>query len=123
MKVGIDFWNCITQFPDEYREFARSLMYGGAEVYIISAYGNRQLAKYDSDPEKYKASIESYAIPHSGIELVYFGDDDKKIPEMKYEVIMKLGISLMIDDRPSTIQYLHERGICALQMLKPIKKV
>jgi len=122
MKIGIDFYNVITQYPKQMRELARSFLVAGNEVYIISAYGDRQLKKYDSSPKKYKEFIESYNVPCSGIKLVYFKDDDSLIPKMKYDVIKRLGIELMIDDRPETIKYLHERGICALQMLKPIKK-
>lgn len=121
MKVGLDFWNCISQFPDHYREMARALMACGNEVHVISAYGDRQLAKYENDVDGYRRLIESYQIPCSALHLVYFDLDDKKIPELKWEIIAKYGIDVMIDDNPRIVAYLHERGVMALQQPKPIK--
>ena len=120
MKIGIDYYNCITQYPDRFRELARALMIGGMEVIILSAVGERQLKKH-GDLEAYENEILSYEIPHTKLIIVHF-DDDKAIPQLKHKAIIENGIEVMIDDRPETIAVLHAAGITALQVPKPLKK-
>jgi hypothetical protein len=119
MKIGLDFWNVITQFPDQMKHLAAS-WFEGNEVYIISAVGDRAIKKYGSTIEEYKKHIESFGVANVGVEVLYFEKDDD-IAQMKLEACKRLGIELFIDDRPGTVELLHRNGIVALLMPKPIK--
>ncbi len=119
MRVGFDFWNCINQHPSVFREMAEAFQLAGHEVYIISAYGDRQLAS--NSENGYVDLIRTYGVPHTEIIPVYFGKDDKSIPELKWKEIKRLGITVFFDDRPSTIEFLHQQGVAAFLVPKPIK--
>lgn len=122
MKVGFDFWGCINQHPEQFREMGRAFIAAGHEVYIVSAYGDRQLEKYQNDEAGYVELIKSFEVPCTDIVPVYFGRNDKDIPELKLERVEGLGITLFFDDRPSTIELLHKHGIAAFLVPKPIKR-
>lgn len=101
---------------------ARAFLDAGRKVYIVSAYGDRQLEKYENDEAGYVELIKSFEVPCTDIIPVYFGRNDKDIPELKLERIEGLGITLFFDDRPSTIELLHAKGIVAFLVPKPIKE-
>ena len=119
MKIALDYYNTISQHPDFFRRFAQTLIDGGADVYIISAVGDKRL-KETGGWDKYLAEIESFNIPCSGICIVHFMTE-QEIPDLKYQLCKTQGIELLIDDRPETIEYFNSRKILALLMPKPKK--
>lgn len=121
MRVGIDFWNVISQHPAYFKELSKSLMWNENDVYIISAVGNRQLKKYANTHEGYIETIKGFKVPCTEIILCDFGDDDSLIPEMKLAECKRLMIDMFYDDRPSTIELLHQNSIAAFLVPKPIK--
>lgn len=122
MNIGFDFWNVITQFPREVKILTDFLSsHAGVNIYIISAIGDRSLKKYNSTIDEYKKHIESYNINAKEI-IVVHSNNDEDFAALKLRACQERLIDIFLDDRPSTIKLLHENGIMALQVLKPIKK-
>lgn len=123
MKIGLDYYNTITQFPEIFYELSWRF-YGapmGHDLYIVSAVGHKRLAK-SGGLEKYREEIDAYKIGNTETIIVVF-DDEKDIPQLKLDVCRKYKIDMFIDDRPETVKLLHENGIMALLMPKPMKKL
>lgn len=119
MKIGLDYFNVISQFPEVLQHLAEDWMASGHEVYIVSAVGHRRLEK-SGGLENYKQEIRDYNIPNVETVIVVF-DNEEEIPQRKLDVCKKHDINIFIDDRPETVKLLHENGIVALLMPKPIK--
>jgi len=120
IKIGLDYYNVVTQFPDQCWELAWKVMVSGGEVYIISAVGHKRL-KETGGLERYREEIEAWNIPNHETEIVVF-DKEEDIPQLKLDVCKKYDIAIFIDDRPETVKLLHENGIMALLCPKPSKK-
>jgi len=120
MRIGFDYFNTVSQDPQTFAVICRSLMTSGIEVYIISAVGEKRLAK-SGGLEGYKREIEALGVPHSGLRILEFVDS-KEVPALKAEACVELGIKFMVDDRKDTCEELRARGILALNILKPLKQ-
>ena len=76
---------------------------------------------YANTHEGYIETIKGFKVPCTEIILCDFGDDDSLIPEMKLAECKRLMIDMFYDDRPSTIELLHQNSIAAFLVPKPIK--
>ena len=119
MTLGLDYYNVITQFPDVCRELVKSQVLLGHKTFIISAVGDRRLKKVGG-MEKYREEIDSFHIPSTETIIVFFDHEDE-IPTLKYKICKEKGIDLFIDDRPETVEYLHQNGLMALLLPKPVR--
>lgn len=113
MKIGLDYWNTVSQNPDFFRELIGRLVWAEVEVYIITAVGHVRKHTVESD-------IASLGLNVTGVEVCVFDNKDEA-PKLKYEACKRLGIQMFVDDRKDTCKYLFDRGIIALNILRENK--
>jgi len=105
MKIAFDYFNTISQDPQTFAVICHSLITSGVKVYIISAVGEKRLAK-SGGLEGYKREIEALGVPHSGLRILQF-KDSKEVPALKAKACVELGIKFMVDDRKDTCEELR----------------
>lgn len=101
MKIGIDFYDTITDNPSKFRRYIRQLKDEGHTIYVISAIYSSNLSRLQKDYKKVRIHCELVPVFYS-----QYND----VPELKYKKCMELGIDLMIDDRIDTCSYIYSMG-------------
>lgn len=117
MKVGIDFYDTLTAYPEIYATMIQALEDSGVEVYIISA------VKAENE-ERARRAIDNCDLAYTEVRIIVFEEYDQ-VPELKLWACKELGIQMMIDDRADTCAKLNKAGILALcspEVPKPLKK-
>lgn len=117
MILGLDFHNVITQFPDQMSELADVIKKDGGKVFIISAITPEGLANHGGE-EAYKAEIGKFGVKNDGIIIVVGAQE--MFPRLKFVAIREKKVQVFVDDRPDIIKFLHEKGVCTLQIQKPL---
>lgn len=111
-KLGLDFYNVITQFPNKFGSLADDILKAGGQVAIISAIGSKKLEEFGG-LEKYREMIVRYNIPNTGIFILTV--EPWIAPQAKLEECRRLNIDIMIDDRADIVDHLFTNGILALR--------
>ncbi len=122
MILGLDYYNVISQFPQECTDLAKTFLrdsHNDGRVYIISAVGKKRLDA-SGGMDGYRKEIEAFGVPCDEIIILYFENPDD-VPHLKYMACLEKKVDLFIDDREDTVNYLHNKGIMALKMPKPPK--
>ena len=110
MKIGLDYWQVISHYPDYFRELARAHLALNGEVHIISATGKHRSGTVAQE-------VAEHGIPHSGVHEVVFRDPSES-PELKLAKCRELGIQVFYDDREDVCRLLNKHGILALHVIR-----
>ena len=110
MKIGMDYWQVISHYPEYFRELARAHMALNGEVHIISATGKNRSGTVAQE-------VAELGIPNSGVHEVVFRHPSES-PELKLAKCVELGIQVFYDDREDVCRLLNKHGILALHVIR-----
>jgi hypothetical protein len=110
MKIGLDYWQVISHYPEYFRELARAHMALDGEVHVISAIGKHRSGTVADE-------VEELGIPNSGVHEVVFRHSSES-PELKLAKCLELGIQVFYDDREDVCRLLNKHGIVALHVIR-----
>jgi hypothetical protein len=108
MKIGLDYWQVCSHYPDYFRELARAHLAMNGEVHIVSAIGQGRSGTI-------AAEVAELGIPSSGVHEVVFRHP-KESPQLKLAKCVELGIQVFYDDREDVCRLLNQHGILALHV-------
>lgn len=92
MKIGIDFDGTITENPEFFSRFARTLRHTDM-VYVISSCDKRNESILHKTTEQKKMKLKKWDIPYNKLLFAL-----EPIPVNKARICIKYGIDVMIDD-------------------------
>lgn len=107
IKVGFDYWQVLSHYPDQIKTLEGSLHIAGHETHIISAVGRNRAGSVKREVLK--------VIPdffEENIHEVLF-NNPKQSPELKLAKCQALGITIFFDDRTDVVDLLNANGILA----------
>jgi acid phosphatase class B len=111
MKIGFDYWQVISHYPDFFAELNSMFWFYGHEVHVISAVGptrrNTVLAEVirlipDNTPKVH--------------EVIF--NHPSESPELKLAKCKELGIDVFFDDRDDVCRLLNQNGITAMRVTR-----
>lgn len=107
MKIALDFYNTITKYPELFWQFVHDS--GAAHDFLVlSAVRQHNTHKLQLEVEQYHLNVP--------LEIVVFETYDE-VPQLKASACLRLGVSLLIDDREDTCRLASQCGILALQTM------
>jgi acid phosphatase class B len=110
MKIGFDYWQVISHYPDYFKKLAEMHRDAGDYVYVISAVGqNRAGSVLDA--------VRKLGFLHEPVREVVF-EDPKQSPSLKLEACQEIGIEVFYDDRDDVCRLLNKNGILALRVTR-----
>ena len=118
MKVGFDYWQVISHFPNEVAEMLLSFVNSGVEVHIISAIGKNRIGTIQADVEKsfeesnYIVEMYDYTVHEVVFDRAY------QSPELKLAKCRELGLNIFFDDRDDVCRELNKNGIMACRVTR-----
>lgn len=112
MKIGMDWWQVISHYPDQLAEIVEALVEHGDEVHIVSAIGSPRIGTIAGEVAKLWPAFDSSMVH----EVVF--DDPKESPELKLAKCQELGITIFLDDRDDVTRLLTKNGILALRVTR-----
>lgn len=119
MKIGFDYWQVISHYPDQIAHLMFGLLeLGGDEIHVISAIGKGRAGTIRGEVEKafdnssYMVEEDSYQVH----EVVF--DNPKQSPELKLAKCKELGITMFFDDRDDVCRLLNANGIMAMRVTR-----
>lgn len=110
MKVGFDYWNVISHYPEEMGQLLDSLWDGMIEVHVISAIGRGRIGTIVNDVHNHWDNF-----PERFVHEVVF-EKSYQSPELKLAKCKELGITHFFDDRKDVCELLIKNGIMAFQV-------
>lgn len=122
MKIGFDYWNVISHYPQEIAYIIDSFgLQGESELHIISAIGKGRIGTIAKEVAQSLAS-DRLEDPLGVLKVheVVTGNG-KKSPELKLEKCKELGITMFFDDRQDVCDLLNANGILAFKVPRKTK--
>lgn len=123
MKIGFDYWNVTSHYPEgigflmcAIHQFAALPGEDSPEVHVISAIGPKRVGTIEDEvfDTLLKAGYESDVMLTGVHEVVT--SREKKSPELKLAKCQELGIQMFFDDRQDVCDLLNENGILAFKV-------
>lgn len=62
MKVGFDYWQALSHYPEQFQALANSLLWAGHQVYVLSAVGKNRAGTVESEVRKLGFDIPVYEV-------------------------------------------------------------
>lgn len=112
MKVGFDYWQVVSHFPQYFAALAMAHRENGSEVVIISAVGKDRAGTVQAEVDKI-GTFPSAAKVH---EVIF--DDPSQSPELKLAKCKELGVEVFYDDRDDVCRLLNKNGILAMRVTR-----
>lgn len=112
MKVGFDYWQVISHFPQYFSRLAMAHREDGNEVVIISAVGKDRVGTVQGEVDKigtFPSGVKVY-------EVVF--NDPSESPELKLAKCKELGVTVFYDDRDDVCRLLNKNGILAMRVTR-----
>jgi hypothetical protein len=109
VKVGFDYWQVLSHYPEQFQALANSLLWAGHQVYVLSAVGKNRAGTVEGEVRELGFDIPVY-------EVVF--DDARQSPELKLAKCQELGIEMFFDDREDVCRLLNQHGILAVRVLR-----
>jgi hypothetical protein len=109
VKVGFDYWQVLSHYPEQFKVFVNSLISAGHQVCVLSAVGKNRAGTVEAEVTKLGFDIPAY-------EVVF--DDACQSPELKLEKCQELGIEMFFDDREDVCRLLNRHGILAVRVMR-----
>ena len=118
MKIGFDYWQCISHYPNEFRELLGAFENFADDVYVISAIGKGRIGTIANEIKQIKGwdNFNENWYNERVIEVVF--DSPKESPELKLAKCKELGIEMFFDDRDDVCRLLNANGIMALRVTR-----
>src|SRR5215467_12113177 len=110
MKIGLDYWQVCSHYPDYFRELAHAHLTLNGEVHIVSAIGKNRSGTI-------RQEVTDLRIPHSGVHEVVFRHP-RQSPQLKLAKCQELGVQVFYDDRDDVCRLLNRHGILALRVTR-----
>jgi hypothetical protein len=85
VKVGFDYWQVLSHYPEQFKVLVNSLLCTGHQVYVLSAVGKNRAGTVENEVIRLGFDIPVY-------EVVF--DDARQSPELKLEKCQQLGIKI-----------------------------
>lgn len=115
MKVGFDYWQVLSHFPDEIAYLEAALKNVGAETHVISAIGKGRVGTIAPDV----LEVMPYFSEENVHEVVF--NHPRESPELKLAKCQELGITMFFDDRDDVCKLLNEHGIVAMRVTRKLR--
>lgn len=112
MKVGFDYWQVISHFPEYFSKLAMAHREAGCDVVIISAVGKDRAGTVKGEIDK----IGTFPNGIKVYEVVF--DDPSQSPDLKLAKCQELGVSVFYDDRDDVCRLLNKNGILAMRVTR-----
>lgn len=109
MKIGFDYWQVLSHYPDEIRHLINMHRVMGDDVHIISAIGKTRVGTIAGEVNAIVPMPE-----HCVHEVVF--SKSKESPELKLAKCQELGIEVFYDDRKDVCDLLNCHGILTFQV-------
>jgi hypothetical protein len=103
-KVGFDYWQVLSHYPDQIKMLEWSLHTAGHDTHIISAVGRNRAG----------------SVAKEVLKVIPDFNNPRQSPELKLAKCQELGITMFYDDRTDVVDLLNANGILAF--LVPRKK-
>lgn len=110
MKVGLDYWQVVSHYPEYFAELSKHLLLTGNEVHIVSAIGKTRIGTIEKQ-------VKKTGVPYTAVHEVVF-DDPKDSPKLKLGKCMELGISVFYDDRDDVCRLLTSKGLLTMRVTR-----
>lgn len=111
MKIGFDYWQVISHFPDQCSFMASAFISEGAKVHVISAVGKNRVGSVAPAIEKLGFHWDADTFVH---EVIF--DNPSQSPELKIAKALELGIDIFFDDRDDVCRAMNKAGIMACRV-------
>lgn len=116
MVIGFDYWQCVSHYPDEFRNMLCAFENWADDVHIISAIGKTRIGTIANDVKNTEGwdgwSDKWY---EERVHEVIF-KKSRESPELKLAKCKELGIKMFFDDRKDVCELLNANGILAFQV-------
>ena len=109
MKVGFDYWQVLSHYPEQFKVLVNSLFCAGHQVYVLSAVGKNRAGTVKDEVTKLGFDIPVYEVEF---------DDTRQSPALKLAKCQELGIEMFFDDREDVCRLLNQHGILAVQVMR-----
>ncbi len=110
MKIGLDYWQVISHYPEYFQELVDAMVAQGHEVHVISAIGKRRIGTIE---DEVKSVLTGSIVCH---EVIF--DHPRQSPELKLAKCQELGITVFYDDRDDVCRPLNRHGILAMRVTR-----
>lgn len=112
MKIGFDYWQVISHYPDKIEFLMNAVKWHGAEVHVISAIGKGRIGTIVGDVQGHYPYF-----PAENVHEVVF-NKAKESPELKLAKCKELGLDIFFDDRDDVCALLNANGILAMRVTR-----
>jgi hypothetical protein len=109
VKVGFDYWQVLSHYPEQFKVLVNSLFCAGHQVYVLSAVGKNRAGTVKDEVTKLGFDIPVYEVAF---------DDTRQSPALKLAKCQELGIEMFFDDREDVCRLLNQHGILAVQVMR-----
>lgn len=112
MKIGMDYWQVISHYPEQMGVLADALYLFDQDVHVISAIGKDRIGTIADEVCKVWGDFRREKIH----EVVF--DNPSQSPELKLAKCKELGITMFFDDRDDVCRLLNKNGILAFRVTR-----
>jgi acid phosphatase class B len=112
VRVGFDYWQVISQYPEQMAQIADAMHASGHQIYIVSAVGRKHAGTVAQEVAQLWPTF-----PVERVHEVVF-EAPAQSPELKLAKCQELGIALFFDDRDDVCRLLSNNGILALRVTR-----
>jgi hypothetical protein len=109
VKVGFDYWQVLSHYPEQFKVLVNALLCAEHQVYVLSAVGKNRAGTVENEVIKLGFDIPVY-------EVVF--DDACQSAELKLGKCQELGIEMFFDDREDVCRLLNQHGILAMRVMR-----
>jgi len=113
MKIGFDYWQVLSHYPEQCGYMISAFISEGAELHVISAVGGGHT------PESVVEAVQrlNYPFAVENIHTVVF-DHPRQSPELKVAKAKELGLDMFFDDRDDVCKAMNSEGIMAMRVTR-----
>jgi len=115
MRIGFDYWQVISHYPDSIGHIMLALLRMGDELHVISAVGKGRAGTVKKEVDA--ALDDRFAGTEYTVHEVVF-DNPSQSPELKLAKCQELGITVFFDDRDDVCRLLNKHGILAMRVTR-----
>jgi acid phosphatase class B len=112
MKIGFDYWQVISHYPEQVGAICEALQAAGHEVHVISAIGKGRVGTIAAEVHNVWPTF-----PGQSIHEVVF-DGPHQSPALKLAKCRELGITVFFDDRDDVCRLLNKNGILGMRVTR-----
>lgn len=115
MKIGIDYWQVLSHYPEYFtRLITDTMSHGDNEMHIISAIGKNRIGTIEPEVRDILGMNGAGAYYPEVHEVIFAKPAES--PELKLAKCLELGITVFYDDRDDVCRLLTKHGILAMRV-------